>query len=453
MSNRNILLNAIGQQDDYLTKKPETTHLKTTWNTHTNFSKNLIKIYPTSILGDNPIYNFGETIIFDIEKPSDLLTNINLELIVDGDDWYHQSNTCNTPTIVPETMYALIDNIQILCGDNVLQTLTGHWLYIWDQLYNPTCKGKENIANSAYASTHNQTCKSPKLTNTQHILHLNIPFWFTQNPGLGLPLWALQNERIFIKLKLRNFSEISNSDRIEKNVVRDIKLIAEIVELDVDEKSKFKNVPLEYLIEQVEFNGIVEIPGNTSNRLKIPLQQYPFVNELIWVFTGSEWSVGDGDTHLIAHNPTSPCLKNIFLPVTYFNFWPQFNVNPDCALVQKDHTSETTILLNGNPINPKLKASYYRKIQRFQNHSTNTVYTPTLETNDLVGLYNCIYTYSFSLDPEKIKPSGFLSTEKFNNVNLDLKIISQPHKRNLHIFQKHFNIIRIKDGYLNILNN
>ena len=236
------------------------------------------------------------------------------------------------------------------------------------------------------------------------------------------------------------------------NIVRDIKLIAEIVELDVDEKSKFKNVPLEYLIEQVEFNGIVEIPEKTSNRLKIPLQQYPFVNELIWVFTGSEWST-DCDTSLIAHRVPPPCLYNNFLPVTYFNFWPEFNGNPDSAVVQKDHTSETTILLNGNPINPKLKASYYRKIQRFQNHSTNTVYTPTLETNNLVGLYNCIYTYSFSLDPEKIKPSGFLSTGKFNNVNLDLKIICQCHKRNLHIFQKHFNIIRIKDGYLNILNN
>lgn len=425
MSSRNILLNAIGLQDSYLTVDPNTTHFKEIQQTHTNFAKVEHIIYPTTLQSENIPHTFGEMVLFDIEKPSDLLLNIKLEIVVEGDYW-ERVDIC-----VPQTMYALIDYIELLSDSKVLQKLTGHWLYIWNQLYNPT--NKQDIPIHAYASNHNKIGNNP----TQYRLMLNIPFWFSQNPGLALPLWAIQNERIFIRLKLRCFNDIVYTQKhpcIDKNdfIIRKIKLITELVELDVDEKHSFQDSELEYLIEQVEINGIIDIEACAKNKLKIPLEQYPFVNEIIWVFTGVY-------------------LDECFTPYHYFNFWPEFNGQQNEYSI-RDHSSSAYITLNGNPINPKLKSSYYRKVQRFQYHSTDPDYNKELDGLVKYGDYNCIYSYSFSLQPEKIKPSGFISSEKFNTIHLNVQLIPMNYKRNLYIFQKRFNIIRIKDGFINILN-
>ena len=60
--------------------------------------------------------------------------------------------------------------------------------------------------------------------------------------------------------------------------------------------------------------------------------------------------------------------SNKFNPNNYFNYWLNFDGNP---LTRLDHTKNTTILLNGNPINQRLKGSYYRKIPRYESKLIN----------------------------------------------------------------------------------
>ena len=433
MSSRNILLNAVGPQDKYLSVDPKTTYFKEQTKTHTNFAKVEHIIYPSNLQSDNIPHTFGETVLFDIEKPSDLLLNIKLEIIIEGNHWE------NIDVCVPQTIYALIDYIEILSNSKVLQKLSGHWLYIWNQLYDPT--NKQDIPIHAYASKNtflkNVSLENNSKTFKQYRLMLNIPFWFSENPGNALPLWAIQNERIFIRLKLRDFCDIihiDNGNQISKNdfIIRKINLITELVELDVDEKKSFQDSELEYLIEQVEIDGVIDIDICSKKKLKISLEQYPYTNEIIWFFTGA-------------------CLDEHFSPCNYFNLWPCFN-GINNGLTNRDHTNSSYISLNGNPINPKLKSSYYRKIQRFQYHSTGPDYNKELDAFVNYGDYNCIYNYSFALNPEKIKPSGFISTDKFNTIHLNIELIPMNYKRNLYIFQKRFNIIRIKNGFINILN-
>jgi len=418
MTNRKQILDAIGQQDEHLTKNPSTTHLKSIHQTHTNFSKNILHIYPTAFKSDNIPYDFGDNISFDIEKPSDLLLKVNLQIKVEGEGW-------GSSNIVPETMYALIEYIEILADTTVLQRLHGHWLYIWNQLKDPT--EKQYIPQHAYVSKFNKTSVSP----TQHTLNLDIPFWFESSPGLALPLWAIQHEKIYIRLKLRKFTEITlNNSNVNDYIIRDICLLTELVELDHNEKQKFQNTPLEYLIEQVEFNGNKYIEKDRASRQKIELLKYPFVNEILWFFSGTDFTGNIG-------------------PNNYFNFWKEYDGNPQTRI---DHTNNVSILLNGNPINSRFKSSYYRKVQRYQSHSTGSVYNNNLESDNTNISYNSIYLYNFSFDPETIKPSGFLSTTKFNQIVLDLNVLSSNFNRYLQIFIKRFNIIRIQDGHINILN-
>jgi hypothetical protein len=432
MSNRKIILNAIGPQDDFLTKEPITTHLKSQHKKHTNFAKNIIKICPTSQQADNIPYNFGEIIPFDIDKSADLLLNISLELIVEGEPWADSTNV-----VIPQTLYGLIDYIEILSDTTVLQKLTGEWLYIWDQLYSPN-GSNSNIPQSAYASQINQI---PNTSPIQHKLLLKIPFWFSSSPGLALPLWAIQHERIHIRLKLRNKNEICLDPNNTNINIKSIQLIAEIIDLDKLEKDKFQNTELEYLIEQIEFSGTNLIQSSSSNsRKKIEIQRFPYVNEIFWVFTGVNFQEN-----------TEESLPDQFNPANYFNYWLKFDGNPNTRL---DHTKNTTILLNGNPINQRLKGSYYRKITRYESHDVGSCkgrHGEAIENPNTYS-YNCIYSYSFSFNPQNIKPAGFLSTDKFNSIHLDIDINSALYDRKLNIYIKRFNIIRIQDGHINLLN-
>ena len=421
MSNRNIILNAIGKEDDYLTKNPVITFLKSEYKKHTNFSKNIIKVCSTSNRNDIINYNFGELVHFEIDKSGDLLLNLSVEITIEGDDW----NSNNL--VVPQTIYSLIDYIEILADTKVLERLRGEWIYIWHQLYGRN-NSDNNIYDSAYASNNN-------LFNSKHKLLLKIPFWFSLNAGLALPLWAIQHERIHIRLKLKNKSEICLESENRNIVIKNIELILEIVDLDKLEKDKFQNNQLEYLIEQVEFCGSNIIESNFNSRKKIEIERFPYVTEIYWIFSGIDFE-----------NNAS----NKFNPNNYFNYWLNFDGNP---LTRLDHTKNTTILLNGNPINQRLKGSYYRKIPRYESHNTvsskdkfgNSIKEPNIHS------YNCIYTYSFSFNPQNIKPSGFLSTNKFNSMHLDIELNKADYNRNLNIYIKRFNIIRINNGYINLV--
>ena len=181
--------------------------------------------------------------------------------------------------------------------------------------------------------------------------------------------------------------------------------------MDNDEKTNYINNSLEYVIEQVEHTSKL-INKNMSSLQKIEIPRYAFVNELIWIFVNIDFD-----------------FKN------YFNFWKD---NKDLSEDHSDHSKGVTILLNGKPIHSKLKSSYYRKIQNYQNHSKNI-------------LKNCIYSYSFGLYSDEIKPAGILSLNKYNIALLEMQILASPKERLLYIFIKKFNILRIKDGYLHLL--
>ena len=67
---------------------------------------------------------------------------------------------------------------------------------------------------------------------------------------------------------------------------------------------------------------------------------------------------------------------------------------------------------------------------------------------------NPVYNYSFSMDPMLKKLSGFLTTEKFNDVAFEFDIKeSSILGRQVNLYLVKHNIIRINDGNLNVLYN
>lgn len=405
-------INYIGDQDKYLTINPENTFFKDNYSKYSNFAINLHNIYPNIDITDKYVIKPDSVINFNIDKNADLLYKLYLEIKLFGDDWN------NNTKILEETIFGIIDYIEFNIDNKSINKLTGDWLYLLNTLDNEN--NKLCISEMGYASTNNKN-------NNQYIIMLPIPFWFTKKSSLALPLWALQHEKLMINVKFKNLDKISKNFN---GLIKNIKFLGEFIELDKNEKNIYLNKDLEYLIEQVEFCGKNFLPKvvNLDNNCKIQKKKFNIVNsslveDIFWFIR---------ETNIENFN-------------NYFNFWKDFdNKN------KMEHFSSASILLNGKQLNSRFSSSYYRKVQIWQ--SANN--TNNISKNLVINNNNCVYLYSFGINLNKFNSSsGFLSLNKFNKVALSLNLYTHNKNRELNIYIKKYNILRIKNGHFSILNN
>jgi hypothetical protein len=111
-------------------------------------------------------------------------------------------------------------------------------------------------------------------------LDVALQFWFNRNPGLALPLIALQYHEVKLNLDLETGAKLARDDT-EVFTLNSCKLYVDYVYLDTDERRRFAQVSHEYLIEQVQFTGDESILEGTTKRVDLSFN-HP-VKELIWV--------------------------------------------------------------------------------------------------------------------------------------------------------------------------
>jgi hypothetical protein len=137
-------------------------------------------------------------------------------------------------------------------------------------------------------------------------LYVPLQFWFCTNPGLALPLIALQYHEVKINLDIRPIDEclwavttlncntnpysgLSGQYSVGRPVPATIaynqslvaaSLYVDYVFLDTDERRRMAQNPHEYLISQLQFTGDESV-GSSSNKIKLNFN-HP-VKELIWV--------------------------------------------------------------------------------------------------------------------------------------------------------------------------
>ena len=277
MSVSKIMLNATGDQDDLINKNPEFTYFKGARSTHTKFAKTLIDIESNKFQNNDFSINFGETLDFTIDKISDLLSYITVKFVLEGDSW------SNNTKVVPETLFALIDYIEIRCNDKILQRLSGLWMYTYYILFKLQSDNK-HLFNSSNAGMMTKTSLTGS-NKSEYTLHLPIPFWFSKSTELALPLCSLQYEKVSINIKLNSFDKITRNVFKSDLIIKDCKLLGEFIELNENEKMTFVQKPLEYLIEQIEYNGpnLISVKNEQSLRMKFKIDNSFLVKELIWI--------------------------------------------------------------------------------------------------------------------------------------------------------------------------
>ena len=209
----------------------------------------------------------------------------------------------------------LVSMVEVEIGGQRIDRQYGDWMHIWNQLtltaeaergYNkmvgqttqltylcdPTFAAIDTPC--AADSVPNQVCV-PRDALPETTLYVPLQFWFCRrNPGLALPLIALQYHEVKINLELSPIQQclyavkqIAGCTEGDVKVTNAYKqslvaasLYVDYVFLDTDERRRMAQNPHEYLIEQLQFTG-AESVGSSSNRIKLNFN-HP-CKELVWV--------------------------------------------------------------------------------------------------------------------------------------------------------------------------
>jgi hypothetical protein len=257
--------------------------------------------------------------------------------------------------------------------------------------------------------------------------YVPLQFWFNRNPGLALPLIALQYHEVKLNLELRPSSELTNL--VDSNATDlKCKLYVDYIYLDTDERRRFAQVSHEYLIEQVQFTGAESIVAEATTK-NVTLNFNHPVKELVWI-----------------HNITSNATPGAKDGNRWFNYSGKTAKSSDV-----DSFTSALLQLNGHDRFSVRYADYFRKVQNYEHHCRVPRVGREIETGDS-GRQQYIYTYSFALSPEEHQPSGTCNFSRIDNAVLQLKygaestFAAQTEAMNLNVYAVNYNVLRIMSG-------
>ena len=373
---------AYGAQDIYLTGNPQITFFKVVYRRHTNFSMEAIE----------QTWNGSETAsgrcTATISRNGDLVHKMYLDL--------SGTNTGDTDNLNLGTEW--ITSVELEIGGQKIDKQTGIWMETWTELTQRNDTGL--VATSVASNAPGNGTPWQNMTGTGgvvagsgvlHQYYVPLYFWFCRNPGLALPLIALQYHEVKVILEHTITNTFGGS-------VAKQKLWCDYIYLDTDERRRFAQVSHEYLIEQIQESSITQ----TTQDLNF---NHP-VKELIWTSAANAGS--DGSTDL----------------------------NPVQGL-----TATVLLKLNGHERFAAREMTYFTRVQVNDYHSGSggiACAVGSANANDAIGVY------SFALKPEEHQPSGTCNFSRIDNAQLVFG--GTLAGANDVVFAVNYNVLRIMSG-------
>jgi hypothetical protein len=309
---------AYGAQDVYLTGNPQITFWKVTYRRYTNFATESIE------QTFNGQADFGRRVTCTISRNGDLAYRTYLQVTLPQIST--NKDASKGPGLARWLDYPgeqIINCVEVEIGGQRIDRQYGDWMHIWNQLtitasqeegynkmvgntteltYLATCCGKEV---ETICDTSQSVCgtgcvhRSALPTST---LYVPLQFWYCTNPGLAIPLIALQYHEVKIVLEMNYLENMLWATNVAADAAPDTgsasgyfakndaiyngtclvcaSLYVDYVFLDTDERRRMAQNPHEYLIEQLQFTGDQSI-GSSANKIQLNFN-HP-CKELIWV--------------------------------------------------------------------------------------------------------------------------------------------------------------------------
>ena len=303
-----IQLVAYGSQDMYLTGNPQITFFKVVYRRHTNFSMESVK--QTGGEAD-----FGKTVSWTIQRNGDLVHKMYLQVALPQIKLTTSATQHKAFRWLNWVGHVLCKSIELTIGGTKIDKQYGEWLHLWNELSNGVSKSygySEMVGNVPKMTQihHQGTSVSSTAVTEAYNLYVPLQFWFCRNPGLALPIIALQYSDINVNVEFRELDEciwantydtgtptfvsqkgkaVVDSDSI--SLGSNTTLYVDYIYLDTDERRRFAQVSHEYLIETVQFRGDVSITGGGEHAVKLNFS-HP-VKEIVWVSQASKFVDSD----------------------------------------------------------------------------------------------------------------------------------------------------------------
>jgi hypothetical protein len=423
----------------------------------------------------------------------------------------------------------MISQVEVEIGGQRIDRQYGDWMHLWNQL--TLCKEQERgyfkmignttqltfITDPSFAgvdgpcasSAPTQVCE-PRNALPETTLYVPFQFWYCRNPGLALPLIALQYHEVKINLDIRpideclwavnSLSATSGSSRVSSAYNQSLvaaSLYVDYVFLDTDERRRMAQNPHEYLIEQLQFTGDESV-GSSSNKIKLNFN-HP-CKELIFVVQPdanvdycSSLTAGTNLFNALGAQPFNYTDGLDALPNSIMAFGGRNEVVGDfingSGLFSDPLTVDVTVAagqtwnLNGGssylpPATTNASAvsdagTFVLTEASLDMHcwGQNPVVTAKLQLNgqdrfseregtyfDQVQPYQHhtrapdtgINVYSFALRPEEHQPSGSCNFSRIDNATLQLVLsnatVSGTNTAKVRVYAVNYNVLRVMSG-------
>ena len=416
---------AYGAQDIYLTGNPQITFFKVVYRRHTNFAMESVE----QTMNGSAAY--GGKAVATVSRNGDLVGRMYVEHNVT----LPASQSIDT---VNNYGHALLREVTCEIGGQEIDKQTGRWMQIWSDLteFNPTgAAAQADVADAAKHFGEDGGTLFQKMTgtgkgdatntsndaDTTTRMFVPLQFWFNRNPGLALPLIALQYHEVKVTIQ---FEDLAKLILLGGGALADLefKLYADYIYLDTDERRRFAQVSHEYLIEQVQTQDFSRTTSKDTHSLTF---NHP-VKELIWQHSNSRSEVALAGEP--AGNESTLCCG---MPMTGGNIG---------------------LKLNGHDRFAERDALYFTRTQVWQHHTGNS----GTVAGDTIGVY------SFALKPEEHQPSGTCNFSRIDNAQLsDSSAVTQGSDGNLgncsatptdndadtlHVYAVNYNVLRVMSG-------
>ena len=398
---------AYGAQDIYLTGNPQITFFKVVYRRHTNFSMEAIEQTWNGTVG------FGNRVTATISRNGDLVHKMYLE-------------TLGTPTDA-EAMNvgnSIINTVELEIGGQKIDKHTGRSMQVFADLEKSNANGCGSTAGDGTNHTLYQmmSCTGENTrAKVESTFYVPLNFWFCRNPGLALPLIALQYHEVKVILELGSDGTTNTPSTSGLSDLSSADLWVDYIYLDTDERRRFAQVSHEYLIEQLQTQTFTtSAPSATGVTDNLELNFNHPVKELVWAYQGVGKANIDTAASYLAAAQTS---------------------GNNCLILD---LCKYQLKLNGHDRFAERKGSYFSRVQVYQHHSGfGGIGLPTNESGA-----DGIFVYSFALKPEEHQPSGTCNFSRIDNAQL--RATTAQHSRTdpltLHVYAVNYNVLRIMSG-------
>ena len=494
-----------GQQDIFLTGNPQITFFKMVHKQHTNFSMESIEQH------FNGTVDFGRKLNCIISRNGDLIHKVYLSVQLPKIDC--ETSSSNKFRWLNWLGHNIIKKVYIEIGGQIIDEHYGEWLHIWNELSQKSGKqsGYANMVGNVPRLTqviqgNNNTDKSSS-TIPETTLYIPLQFWFCKNPGLALPLIALQYNEVKIIVELNDHNSCcwaTGKYKLTPPTLINASLFVDYIYLDTEERRTFAQNSHEYLIEQLQYNG-QEILNTQTNKVRLNFN-HP-IKELVWVVQ----PISNIDL-TYTNNLGGPQFYNYTdsIDTTYFSGTPNDPMGGGMSGGNSNNISwglpitnnATTITdSNSNSILAPLSGQG-SSTTALSNTGFHTILTPSIHSESLAsgstnlalfdkgkspivmgkiqinghdrfslrdGKYfnflqpyqhhtnipsTGINTYSFALYPEDHQPSGSCNFSKVDTSQLIFTLTKESvelqRKCNIRIYAVNYNILKIDKGMGNV---